>query len=135
MKKLFTAIITLIVLVSCSLDKNPPLTYLEPVSVISATMPESFTYGETYQIEFTYLRPSDCHVFHDIYSVRTDNVITIAVINSVTDNGNCQTINAITNNSFEFLASDTGSYTFKFWQGETDDGEDIYLTMEVPIEE
>ncbi|WGD35719.1 hypothetical protein [Olleya sp. YS] len=134
MKKLFTAIVVLCMLSSCSLDKNPPESYLEPVPISSASMPEYFTQGETYQIDISYLRPTDCHYFHDIYSVREDNVITLAVINSVSDNGNCQPSNMAKESSFEFLASDSGSYTFKFWQGEDDQGEDFYLIMEVPIE-
>lgn len=132
MKKLFIALLALFIL-SCSLDENQSVSYL-PVPIESVSMPESFVQGQTYQIDLTYLKPNNCYSFHDIYFVKEDNTRTVAIINAVLDSGNCQTSGAEIETSFNFIVNDTGSYIFKFWQGEDNQGEDIYLTIEIPVE-
>ncbi len=121
-------------MLSCSLDEGSN-SYLKTIPIETASMPEYFQYGQVYQINLTYLKTSSCYSFNDVYSVKNDNTITFAVINSVTDNGNCQTISQEIEKSFDFTASDIGTYIFKFWQGEDNNGEDVYLIMEIPVEQ
>ena len=35
--------------------------------------------------------------------------------------------------TFNFMVTGNGSYIFKFWQGEYANGDDQYLTIEVPV--
>jgi hypothetical protein len=64
---------------------------------------------------------------------------TVAVITTVIDNNdasNCEPLSEeIEERYFTFHVQNTsGTYIFKFWQGENENGEDEYLIYEVPIE-
>jgi hypothetical protein len=133
MKKLLTALTMLIVL-SCSLDDQEQNMHLETLPIDSATIPEHFQEGQTYQIDLTYTKPTTCHSFYDLYYVKNGNTRTIAVINSVLDNTSCETVDLEMEKSFNFVVNNSETYIFKFWQGEDDEGNDIYLTMEIPVQ-
>ena len=131
-----------IMLLSCSIDDDTNDFYLETLPIESVDMPDSFVSGETAVINYTYLRPTTCHVFNDLYYSIDGNQRVVAIINRVyeeTGSGNpCSILdNEVASRSFNFsVNSNIGStYTFKFWQGEDQNGEDIYLTIEVPVSE
>ncbi|PKG52102.1 MULTISPECIES: hypothetical protein [Olleya] len=133
MKKLLTALTMLIVL-SCSLDDQEQNMHLETLPIDSASMPEYFQEGQTYQIDLNYTKPTTCHSFYDLYYVKDGNTRTVAVINSVLDNTSCETVDLEMEKSFNFVVNNSETYVFKFWQGEDDEGNDIYLTMEIPVQ-
>jgi len=135
MRKLLVICLTLI-LASCSVD-NDGLNYsFEVLPVESADVPESFVLGETYPITVSYYRPSSCHTFREFYYAKNENERIVAPINYVFDEDNCETLeDDLVENTFNFNVTGSGPYTFKFWQGEDADGEDIYLTVEVPVVE
>ena len=134
MKKLLFAL-TLLIAMSCSLDNDQQQsTHLETIPIDSATMPEYFVEGQTYQIDLTYTKPSTCHSFYDLYYVKQGNTRTIAVLNTVLDNTACETVNLEMEKSFNFVVNNNETYIFNFWQGEDEDGNDNYLTMEIPVE-
>jgi len=90
--------------------------------------------GETYDITVTYYRPSTCHIFHDFYYLKDGATRTIAVINAVNNSSNCEDAeDELVEVSFEFIAVYNQVYIFKFWQGEDENGNDVYLIYEVPI--
>jgi hypothetical protein len=85
--------------------------------------------GDTYEITLTYIRPTSCYTFSNIYYLQEANERTIAVVAYVVLNNNyCETLDAETETSFIFEASEGGSYIFKFWQGENN-----YMVVEVPV--
>ncbi|WP_272023175.1 hypothetical protein [Olleya namhaensis] len=133
MKKLLTALTMLIVL-SCSLYDQEQNMHLETLPIDSASMPEYFQEGQTYQIDLNYTKPTTCHSFYDLYYVKDGNTRTVAVINSVLDNTSCETVDLEMEKSFNFVVNNSETYVFKFWQGEDDEGNDIYLTMEIPVQ-
>ncbi|WP_452225525.1 hypothetical protein [Lacinutrix chionoecetis] len=135
MKKLLILIIGLVTF-SCSLSDDSPTDYQELLPVEEAVLPEEFVLNETYEITLVYLRPTTCHAFSDIYYLKENNERTVAVISTVfQSNGNCTALGTELEATFNFKATQTGSYVFKFWQGEDDNGEDTYLTVEVPVVE
>jgi len=124
------------ILFSCSLEDNSLDTYFELVPVESAVVPDEFVLGNLHLITLTYIRQTTCHAFNDIYFVADSNERTVAVTNIVYDsNGNCEEISDELETSFNFRATELGSYIFKFWKGKDDDGEDLYMTVEVPVVE
>jgi len=135
MRKLLVICLTLI-LASCSVD-NDGLNYgFEVLPVESADVPESFVLGETYPITVSYYQPSNCHTFSEFYYAKNENERIVAPINYVFDEDNCETLeDGLVENTFNFKVTGSGPYTFKFWQGEDTDGEDIYLIIEVPVVE
>ena len=133
MKKLLICLFTLSIF-SCSIGDDTPDTHFEILPVESIVIPEEFDLGVTYEIMLTYIRPSTCHAFNDIYYVAELNERTVAIVTTVFNGGNnCEEIATELETSFNFKATSSGSYIFKFWQGEDDNGEDQYLTIEVPV--
>lgn len=134
MKKLFVFFI-IAVLSSCNNDDASFNDYQELLPVESAMVPEEFELGQTYEITIFYLRPSNCHAFNDIYYRKYQNERTVAVVSTVfQSNGNCTSLeDAELEASFNFKATELGSYIFKFWKGKDENGEDTYLTVEVPV--
>lgn len=135
MKKLLVICLTLI-LASCSVDDDSVDYSFEILPVESVDIPTEFTLGETYPITVSYLKPSSCHSFREFYYLKNNNERTVAPINYVFEEDDCETLeNELVENTFNFIVTGNGSYIFKFWQGEDADGEDQYLTIEVPVVE
>ena len=133
MKKLLFSLFALIIF-SCSLDNETNQSYLEMLPIESATVPQEFVRGETYEITMTYFRPTTCHAFNDIYYARDANTRTVAIVTTVFANNNCEELEEdLLERSFNFKATNEDSYIFKFWQGKNDNGEDQYLIIEVPV--
>lgn len=135
MKQLFLLSILAVSLISCSIDDDSTGEfYTEILPIESVEIPTEFTLGETYEISVSYLRPSGCHNFYDFYYTSDLNQRTIAVINSVYPNQACETFeNELVDVSFNFKVTSNGTYIFRFWQGEDDNGNDLYYIVEVPV--
>ncbi len=134
MKKTIALILILIVTVSCSINDDSTNYGYEILPVESVDIPTEFEYGETYTITVSYFRPSNCHYFSEFYYVINGSQRTVAPITIVYDNDNCENLeDDLVDATFEFLVTDRKTYTFKFWQGEDEDGDDVYLTIEVPV--
>ena len=138
MKKLFFFGFIIAAFWSCSLDDSANEDFqFEILPIESASVPDEMSFGEVYTIGYSYFRPSTCHGFNDLYYVADDNIRTVAVINTVVNNNACQDLtNELVERSFSFFVqNNSDSIIFKFWQGEDDNGQDIYLVFEVPIVE
>ena len=102
----------------------------------SVTIPDEFVLGQVYTIYVTYLKPSGCHVFNEFYYVSDLNQRTVAVVNTVYPNDTCETFeNEEEEVSFNFMVNNNGTYIFRFWQGEDENGNDQYYIVEVPVVE
>ena len=136
MKKLLLLSLSLLLFMSCSTDNDEYNYYFEILPVESVDIPEEFVMGETYPITVTYNKPSSCYVYRNLYYAKENNQRTVAPIMTVYDNNNCETLEEYSEDAiFNFIVTGNGSYVFKFWQGEDEEGEDIYLTIEVPVVE
>ena len=137
MKKiLFLALVAgLTVFNSCSVDDNTADFQFEFIPIETVEMPEEFNFGDTHTISVTYKRPSTCHSFSNFqYIQETGNVRTVAVVNFVTSGNNCEALEEdFQTETFSFSVLDAEPYTFRFWQGKDDSGQDIYLIYEVPV--
>ncbi len=134
MKKLIALTLLLVSVLSCSVDNDEPNYGYEILPVENVDMPTEFVYGETYTITVSYYRPSTCHYFSEFYYVISGTQRTIAPITIVYDKDTCENLeDDLVDATFEFLVTSTNTYTFKFWQGEDEDGDDVYLTIEVPV--
>lgn len=133
MNKLLVCLFAFIIL-SCSVGDDTDTTYFEVLPVETATVPDEFVRGETHEIRMTYIRPTTCHAYNDIYYVPEANERSVAIVTTVfSGNGNCVSSGDELEASFEFKATTEDSYVFKFWQGEDENGEDQFLIIEVPV--
>lgn len=134
-------LITLVIFsfLSCSIDDDNPTFHFEFVPIETVEMPESFEFGNIYDIEYSYYKQTECHLFNDLYFEPSGNTRTVAVINRVNHEGSnviCEElIDQLETRTFQFqVINNTGSYVFRFWQGVDENGEDEYLIVEVPVE-
>jgi len=133
MKKLVVFLFTLCIF-SCSIDDDNETAYNVFLPIEEATVPVEFERGEVYDIFVSYLRPTTCHAYNDIYYVKEGNERLVAVMATVFEGSfECEELDDILEASFSFKAGEEESYVFKFWQGEDDNGEDKYLIIEVPV--
>lgn len=137
MKRYFILLLTALSFVgntSCSVDDGTNF-HFTPLRIVSAELPESFNFGETYDIPVTYIRPDDCTFFNGFDVVQADNTTrNVVVIGSVlTDEENCTDLAEETTTSFSFSVRFTGTYLFRFWTGEDENGQQQYIEVEVPV--
>jgi hypothetical protein len=139
MKKVLLLGIIITSVLSCSLDNSTEEEFFfEILPIESVTLPNEMRYQESYTINYTYFKPSTCHIFNDLYYLSEGNFRTIAVINTVLNEVNnvvCQPLtDELEERSFTFFCSNnSGTYVFKFWKGKDENGEDVYTFVEVPI--
>lgn len=129
MKKLIACLFVFLIISCSTSDDSSQDIYYEILPVESAVMPDEFHLGDTYEITLTYIRPTSCYAFNNIYNVQEANEHKLAIVAYlVSGNDNCETLNEEMEASFDFKATHSGSYIFKFWQG----GDD-YMVIEVPV--
>ncbi|TNJ47222.1 hypothetical protein KFZ70_04470 [Tamlana fucoidanivorans] len=136
MKRLVFICLTLVLFLSCSTDNNDhPNFRLEVLPVESVVeIPDEFELGETYPITISYFKPSTCHSFSEFYYAKDNNERTVAPIDIVFDKDNCEALeDELVEQTFNFTVTSNGSYIFKFWQGEDEEGEDQFIIIEVPV--
>ncbi|WP_233586851.1 hypothetical protein [Formosa maritima] len=129
MKKIIACLFVFLIFSCSTNDDSTQDVYYEILPIESAVLPEEFHLGDVYEITLTYIKPSTCHAFNNIYFEQELNERTLAVVAYVTSgNGNCQPTEIEAEASFDFKAENAGPYIFKFWQGG-----DNYLVVVVPV--
>ena len=135
-KYLLIMIVALTVSVSCSDDdnNNDHDYHLEYVGVISADLPDEFIYGHTYRINVTIELPNSCYYYYNQYDYFYEGTSRLIYPIAHVDDGVACTLN-ITEATFSIpvQALQEEPYIFKFYQGEDADGQDMFLTIEVPV--
>ena len=135
MKKIVLFILFITTLTGCSVDNDNQDSYsFEVLPVDSYTLPEKFILGNTYEIKLKYQRHTECHLFQGIYYDKNLNVRTIAIQTAVNTNQVCTLqLPALSEVSFKFYVTNTGSYIFKFFKGKDAAGKDLFEEVEVPV--
>lgn len=135
MKKFVLLLVFITTLIGCSLDNENRGTYSYSVLPIeNYTLPENFKLGETYEIKLKYQKPTSCHIFQGIYYTKDLNTRTIAIQAAVKDNQACtEVLPALTEVSFNFKVTNTGSYIFKFYKGKDADNKAIFENVEINV--
>jgi hypothetical protein len=135
MKNIITLFLAVFLLFGCNDDDDNYHDYhLEYVNVISADLPDEFVYGRTYRITVTIELPNSCYYYYNQYDYFYEGTSRLIYpIVHVDDGVDCT--QDITETIFEIpvQALQYEPYIFKFYQGEDDDGQDMFLTIEVPV--
>ena len=132
MNRVFFVIFSFIIFVSCSNDDGPTYHY-ELLAVEDVDLPDEFEYGKVYNVSLKYILPDDCYISSDVLYEYDLDMRNVAVISTVLDDKDCFPVDFEDNISFKVKALQTETYVFKFWQGEDEQGEPIYLIKEVPV--
>lgn len=134
MKKIIFLSFLMVSLFSCKISDDTPNFFYEAQPVVSVDLPESFQFGETHEITMTYIKPSGCHVYNNLLYEVDINQRDIAIVTVVFPDEECEEIAEEEEVTFNFKVNNTGTYTFRFWQGPDENGVDTYLVVEVPVE-
>ena len=100
---------------------------------MAVDLPEEFEYGKVYNVSLKYILPDDCYISSDVLYEYDLDMRNVAVISTVLDDKDCFPVDFEDDISFKVKALQTETYVFKFWQGEDEQGEPIYLIKEVPV--
>ena len=138
MKKLLLVFFSLLLFSGCSAEDDSDNIMQNLAPVISVDLPDSFDFGESYNFEIIYKRPTNCHRFSGLNIEKNPNNAnerTIGVVTSFrTSNTNCvDSGNLEARATINFVAERDDFYIFKFWQGKNEAGRDEFLIVEVPV--
>ncbi len=121
--------------IACSLDDEGTNFKYVNLKVISAEVPESFEYGEKYDIKVTYLNPNSCTYFEgfDIHKHKLTEREVYPIGTEFIDRNDCQEKAVEVEISLPFEVIYREDYLFKFWTGKNTDGKDQYIELSVPV--
>lgn len=131
----------LFIISSCSIDDDERVQFhMEFIPVVGVDVPEYFVRGETYPITVSYNRPTDCYYFDGFYYEPDGNVRVVAVQSIVIEDSNCEPLDTLVAEeaSFDFICSplySNQSYLFKFYRSVDEEGNQLFLEVEVPVME
>lgn len=121
---------------SCDLDDDSPNFYFAALNAVEADVPESFEFGETYDIEVTYERPNGCTFFEGFDVTKTDqtdrDVVVIGSVLTDEERACTQEVTEVVA-LLKFHVIYTGEYHFRFYAGEDENNDPIYLEYTVPV--
>lgn len=134
-KNFLIATLIISTLFSCSLDDNGNNSNLslKTLPIKEFIVPDSFDFSESYEITVFYDLPDECHSFRNLFYQHQGTSRIVAVNSLVDDTSNCTL--AIIEKEFTFIVNVTQSqdYTFKFWKGTDNNGDDIFEEVIVPV--
>lgn len=138
MKRLFFIFSSLVVLSlsgGCSLNDDGPNFHFVPLKIVSADVPESFELNQTYRITVIYEVPNGCTNFSHFEVPKSDTTERSVIVFGIerTDQETCAQVVQEEQASFNFVCLYDQTYIFRFWQGESADGQQQYLEIEVPV--
>ena len=117
------------------MDDGASETSFEMLPIESIQLPSEFVLNEEYDIDFTFIRPTNCHGYQNVFSVAENETRTLAVKSIIYTNPSCEDIteNNIASQSFKFTVLYDQVYVFRIWKGADQFGEEIYEIIEVPV--
>lgn len=140
MKRIFSVVSLFALILSfqgCSLDDEQNFHFVT-LQILEAEVPESFDLHEIYTIQVTYMRPNGCTFFEGFDVTATDNTTRniVAIGSQITDEDTtCSDIVENVTAEFRFEVLYTGTYTFRFFNGNDEAGNPMFLEYEVEVNE
>ncbi len=129
----FFSVVVLLGINSCSVDDGVNFHFV-PLETVEVVFPESFTVGQTYTIDVTYIRPNNCTYFEGFDFTQTGMTDrSVVLVGSEFDDRPCEEVTEQFVVPFHFEVLYDEPYHFKFWAGTDNEGNDIYLEYDVPI--
>lgn len=119
---------------SCSLDDgmDNEFTY-ELTPTVAVDIPDTLYIHQSAEILVTYQRSSTCQAFVGFDFNEDENNLYFAVINSRMIRDNCEDIEEIKEESFDFTPTRSDFYIFNFYTGTNENNENQYITKQVPV--
>lgn len=136
MKKLLLLLLISFAFSGCSLDEEETRNVIyEMIPVENVIVPEEFVLGREYEIIMTFRLPTECHEFYGTEYQLDENTAYFGILTAFTERSSqCTPMELEPKEaSFKFTPTRNDFYIFKFWQGEDEDGNAVYITKEIPV--
>lgn len=119
-------------------DDNRINFHVEFIPVQSVELPEFMAPGYTYPIKVKFVRPSDCHYFDGFFYQPNGPVRVVAVQTIYIEDASCAPLatDAPEEQSFNVQCPSNYQYDyylFKFYIGEDQQGNQLFLEQQVPV--
>ena len=132
MKNLLLILIATCLFAACSKDE-PQKFSLEILPVESFILQDTLVLGTTHVFKIKYKRPSNCHYFEGFYYKRSLNERTVAISTSVLQDNCTPLTGTVVEVELKFLASNNGTYIFKFYKGKDSAGNNLFVSDTIPV--
>ncbi len=121
---------------ACEIDDGQNFRFTT-LAIVDADVPDFFELNETYNIEVTYVRPDECTFFEGFDVAKTaETDRDVAVIGSVlTDEIACAQVVQEVTATLQFVVLYTGEYHFRFYSGQDQNDNSMFLEFTVPVVE
>ena len=117
----------------CDIDPEENFQFVT-LEITAVELPLNFEQNATHNIQVTYRRPNDCTFFEGFDVFDGDlNTRSIVAIGSLLEQDQCVLMEDEVNASFQFTALNIGTYTMRFYSGEDESGNPVYLEYIVPV--
>lgn len=135
MKKYALLFLTLFLFLGCDDDDDDEHAYhLEYTAAIAADGPDEFILGRTHKINITIELLNSCHFFYNQYDYFYEGTSRIIYpIVHIDDDVACTPNIREVTFSIPVQALQSETYTFLIYQGEDAEGQDMFLTMKIPV--
>lgn len=134
MKKIILSLVLVLSLVSCSLDdgEESKVVY-DKMSIVSVEAPDTLMFGKQETFKISFLKKTDCHQFYDIAYSFSENKHYITAI-AFKRGEQCEVLEGETQEeSFKISIQNREAYSFRFWSGVNEEGEDTFIEKEIPV--
>ncbi len=85
------------------------------------------------EIKTFFTRDSECETFFDYDYLISGNERTVSLVVSQLENQQCMEISQVSSNSLQFKPEESGVYVFRFWAGNDENDEPIFIIKEIEI--
>ena len=132
-KKLLIATLVIFTFYSCDVGDDNNNFEIKTLVIKEAVVPTEFEFGNSYTLKVVYDLPNGCHSFYDLF-YQYDGPSRIVAVNSLV-NLNLECTEALIEEEHNFIVNVTQEedYTFRFWKGKDNNGNDIFEDIIVPV--
>lgn len=123
-----------ILFVSCDLEEDDFFQTSQVSRILEANIPDTMAVDETYTLEITYQKDSDCHEFFNFEAVNQgDSLYLVRAITIFTEAVNCNQEPEGVLREVEFKNNFESDFTFKFLSGIDSLGNFTYIDKAVIV--
>lgn len=133
--RIFVILTACLTAVSCLDDETVQNVVYQKKAITEVQILEVRHPHEETEIETFYIRNSDCETFFNFEYTVSGNERIIVMMTSTVEKEGCKDMNSETSQTLKFRPNNSGTYIFKFWTGDDDAGNPVYLEQEVIIPE
>lgn len=134
MKRLVILALIAISAISCDLGEEDKTQFvLGPIQDV--TMASAYKVDSVSVITIRCVRPTDCHIVNGFFYDINGFTRTVAMEFAVTDGDNCQPETYPYEVPLNFKPTTPGTYLFRFWDGQNQDGTDHFYEAEAVVPE